>query len=88
MEIKNDLLIRTLKKLEDYPDWVEAPRVSDALGMQKEGKCLMTHVNYLIQKGCIEQKKNQWAIREWRITPLGREYLKELLTPEAGFRAD
>jgi len=34
----------------------------------------------------VEQRKNQWVIREWRITPLGREYLKELSTPEAGFR--
>ena len=88
MEIKNDLLIRTLKKLEDYSDWREAPKVCDALGMQKEGRILKAHVDYLIQMGCIEERKNQWVIREWRITPSGRKYLKELLTPEVGFRAD
>jgi len=38
--------------------------------------------------GHVEERKNQWVIREWRITPLGREYLKELLTPEVGFRED
>ena len=88
MEIKNDLLIRILKKLKNYSDWCEAPKFCDALGMKKEGKILKAHVDYLIQMGCIEERKNQWVIREWRITPSGREYLKELLTPEVGFRAD
>ncbi|GAH70816.1 unnamed protein product [marine sediment metagenome] len=89
MKIKNDLLIEILKKLEDYSNWYKAPKFFDALSMQKEGKSLKAHVDYLIQRGCIEERKNQYTmIREWRITPSGREYLKELLTPEAGFRAD
>ncbi len=88
MEIKNDLLIRILKKLEDYSDWSEAPKTFNDLNIQGKEKSLLAHVNYLIQMGCIEERKNQWVIREWRITPLGREYLKELLTPEVGFRAD
>ena len=36
MKIKNGLLIEILKKLEDYSDWCEAPKASDALDMQKE----------------------------------------------------
>ena len=86
MKIKKSLLIRILKKLEDYSNWCEAHKLGDALGMKKEGKSLMVHANYLIQLGYIEERRNQWVIREWRITPSGREYLKELSTPEVGFR--
>lgn len=86
MKIKRSLLIRILKKLEDCSNWCEAPKLLDALGTKKEGKALFAHAVHLIQMDHVEQRKNQWVIREWRITPLGREYLKELSTPEAGFR--
>ena len=85
MEIKNDLLIRILKKLADYSDWSEAPKTFNGLNIQGKEKSLLAHVNHLIQMDCIKERKNQWVIREWRITPSGREYLKELLTPEVGF---
>jgi len=86
VKIKRSLLIRILKKLEDCSNWCEAPKLLDALGTKKEGKALFAHAVHLIQMDHVEQRKNQWVIREWRITPSGREYLKELSTPEAGFR--
>ncbi len=88
MKIKRSLLIRILKKLEDCSNWCEAHTLCDALGTKKEGESLFAHAVHLIQMGHVEERKNQWVIREWRITPLGREYLKELLTPEVGFRED
>ena len=88
MKIKRNLLIRILEKLEDCSNWCEAPKLVNTLGTKKEGKSLFAHAGHLIQMGHVEERKNQWVIREWRITPSGREYLKELLTPEVGFRAD
>jgi len=86
VKIKGSLLIKILKKLEDCSNWCEAPMLCDALRTKKEGESPFAHAVYLIQMGHVEQRTNQHIIREWRITPSGREYLKELLTPEAGFR--
>ena len=86
MNIKNDLLIRILKKLEDRSNWYKASELCDALGMQKEGASFFAHGVHLIQLADVEQKRGLYGEREWRITPSGREYLKELSTPEAGFR--
>ena len=88
MKIKNDLLIGILKKLEDYSNWYKASKLCDALGMQKEGASFFAHGIHLIQLGHVEQKRDPYGERKWRITPSGREYLKELLTPETGFKAD
>ena len=88
MKIEKSLLIRILKKLEDCSNWCEAPKLCDALGTKKKGESLFAHAVHLIQMGHVEERKNQYIIREWRITPSGRGYLRELLTPEAGFRAD
>jgi len=87
VKIKESLLIKILKKLEDCSNWCEAPMLCDALRTKKEGESPFAHAVYLIQMGHVEERKNQYTmIRKWRITPSGREYLKELLRPEAGFR--
>jgi len=88
VEIKTDLLIRILKKLEDRSNWYKAGELCDALDMKKEGESVFVHGTHLIQLAHVEQRRNSYMEIKWRITPSGREYLKELLTPEAGFRAD
>ncbi len=85
MKIRNDLLIRILETLADFPDWSKGPKIFSDLVAQGKEKCLLAHVNYLIQMGHIEERKNRDLAREWSITPSGRDYLEELSKPEAGF---